>query len=395
MPSAPGNYNAWSWGGNQGKIIWDDVQGGVMLLNPATRGSVPTAGAIDFQTMQAKIWHLLREPGPDTGFPPPVTGDFPQQVVQRDLNIMLGQFVSATGLAPMLSDRMVTVPVYAVLDYPVPPDLQSLTRVEYTPAGQQTYTLLGKSFSEFDAYWQNVTQAMGQPYCYRELWAGYIRLFPQPGPGNQEGPGIGTITFTGVITAGNTVQVTLTNVPAAPVVVPTYVVQAGDSPSSIADAVSTLINKSNAVIGPAEFLATTQTADNQIQLTAANAPGTNITYDVTLNTGATLVVTPNGIVNLSPNGDTMNFYYSSTGSTMAHPSDTPGIPPQFHIALVYGVLADYWLRKQDPDGLAKVFAIRFAECVKQAKQLEWDSKRDVNPTSGAFYDSDLDSGTWL
>lgn len=366
-----------------------------MLLNPATRGSIPTAGAIDFQTMQAKVWHLLREPGPDTGFDPPTTGDFPQNVVQRDLNIMLGQFVSATGLAPMLSDRMVTVPVYAVLDYPVPPDLQSLTRVEYTPAGQQTYTLLGKSFSEFDAYWQNVTQAMGQPYCYREMWAGYIRLFPQPGPGNQQGPGIGNITFTGTITAGNTVQVTLRNGSGTPVAVPAYVVVGSDSLSSIANNVSTLINNSNAVVGPSPFLAPSQTADNQIQLTAANAPGTQITYDVTVSVGATLIVLPTGSASLQPNGDTMNFYYSSTGTTMDHPFDTPGIPPQFHIALVYGVLSDYWLRKEDPDGLAKVFAMRFSECVNQAKRLEFDSKRDVNPTSGAFYDSDLDSGTYL
>jgi hypothetical protein len=77
-------------------------------------------------------------------------------------------------------------------------------------------------------------------------------------------------------------------------------------------------------------------------------------------------------------------------------NDTPGIPVQFHMALVYGVLADYWLRKQDPDGLAKVFKTRFDEAVGQAKRLEWDSDRATQPNVAAFYNDTADtaSGTW-
>ena len=93
----------------------------------------------------------------------------------------------------------------------------------------------------------------------------------------------------------------------------------------------------------------------------------------------------------------MNFYYSSTGDFMLLPGDTAGIPPQFHMAIVYGVLADYWLRKQDPDGLARVYKTRFDEAVAQAKRLEWDSDRAVSPTIGTFWDNALDysSGTMI
>lgn len=350
-----------------------------------------------FTDMQNRVWHLLREPGPDNGYPVPTTGDFPQGVVERDLNIMLGQFVSATGLAPTVSDKMITVPVFPVLDYPVPPDLQSLTRVEYTPAGQQTYTLIPASFAEFDTYWQNETSAMGQPFVFRQPWAGYIRLFPQPGPGQAFGPGIGTVTFSGTPDAGDTVQITITNNPSSPVIVPTYTVLSSDTTASIAQAVANLVNASNAVVGPSAFLQPAGVSESSFQLTAIAAPGTNISFITTLGASEEMIVTPNGLAYLQPNGDTMNFYYSSTGDFMLLPGDTAGIPPQFHMAIVYGVLADYWLRKQDPDGLARVYKTRFDEAVAQAKRLEWDSDRAVSPTIGTFWDNALDysSGTMI
>lgn len=371
-----------------GQAIRLGKNGGRLLLNPPAQ--IP--GQLTFQTMQNRIWHLLREPGPLTGDPIPVTGDYAQDTVAQDLNIMLGQFVGDTGLAPMISDKFVTVPVFPVLDYPVPPDTQSLTRVEYTPAGQQTYTLESKSFNEFDAYWADDTLSTGQPYVYREMFAGYIRLFPQPGPGNALGPGTGEFTFNGTITAGNAIQVVLANVPNTPVIVPTYIVQAGDTLESIAQSISTLINNSNACIGPTPFLQPSGTAANQVTLTGLNPPGTNITYQVNISTGATITVTPNGQANLTPNGDTMNFYYSSTGNFMLFANDTPGIPSQFHMVLVYGVLSDYWNRKQDPTGNAAYYLKRYLAAVEVAKGLEWDAKRDVQPTLGGYYDSDLDYG---
>ena len=342
--------------------------------------------------MQNRVWHLLREAGPDTGFLAPTTGDFSQAVVQRDLNIMLGQFISASGLAPNVCDKWGVFPVFPVLDYPLPPDLQSLTNIEYTPAGQQTYTLYGKSFSEFNAYWNNETLASGRPYCYREPWAGYIRLFPQPGPGQAYGPGIGTITFGGTVTAGNTVTVTVQNTPAAAIIVPAYTVAAADTLDSIAQNVATLINNSNAVVGPTPFLQPCGTADNQIQLTGLNPPGTNIAYSVTLSAGATITVVPNALVYFKQNGDTMTIYYSGLGSVMFLPNDSPGIPPQFHMAIVYGVLSDYFVRKSSPEE-ARYYAGRFQAAVEEAKKLEWNVKRSSQPTTAGYFDNELDAGS--
>ena len=393
MPGGGGNFNRLVIA--PGEALELGASGGRLLLNPPAQ----IAGQMTLTDMENRLWHLLREPGPDTGFPPPETGDFPQDVVDRDLNIMLGQFVSATGLAPTLSDKQVTIGIIPILDMPLPPDYQSITRIEYTPAGQQTYTLIPASFSEFDTYWQNETSATGQPFVYRQPWAGYIRLFPQPGPGQAYGPGIGTVTFSGTPVAGNTVKLTITNAPAAPVVVPTYTVTSADVSAGlgqICQNVANLVNASNAVVGPTAFIQPASVSSDSFQMTAILPPGTNISYNVTT-VSTTMIVMPNGLAYFLPNGDTMTFYYSSTGDALILPGDTPGIPVQFHMAIVYGVLADYWLRKQDPDGLARVFKTRFDEAVMQAKRLEWDSDRAVNPSIAAFWDNALDysSGTLI
>lgn len=385
MPGA-GQFNQLLWAPGE-PIRWDDVNGGIIELAPPSQ----VAGEMTFAQMQAKVWHLLREPGPDNGYPIPTTGDFPQAVVQRDLNLMLAQFISATGIAPTLSDKQCTVGVFPVLDMPLPPDYQSLTNVDYTPAGGVTYSLLATSFSEWNSYYTGTTTLTGIPERYRQPWAGYIRLWPQPGPGQAFGPGIATVTFNGTPDAGDTVQITITNNPNAPVVVPTYTVLASDTTASIAQAYANLIATSAACVGATAFLAAPTVADNSFQLTALVAPGTQISFLPTIATSDNeLTVTPAGLAYLQPNGDTMTFYYSSTGTLMNDPNDSPGIPVQFHIALVYGVLADYWLRKQDPDGLARVFKTRFDEAVLQAKRYEWDSDRATAPTAASFQDDALD-----
>ncbi len=337
--------------------------------------------------LQNRTWHLLREPGPDTGYSAPTTGDFQIQVVTRDLNIAFADFLSQTGIAPGLVERQDTFPVFPLLDHPVPPGLQSIARIEYTPAGQSTYTLEGKSFQEFDSYtggWtSNVTG--GNPTVYRQPFAGYIRLQPQPGPANAVGPGIGYITFSGVPSVGQQIVVTLTNPPASPVTVPAYTVTASDTLSSVAFNVSTLMNNSAAVVGMSAFLSTTGTSQNQIQLNAINAPGTQITFAVTL-TGSTMIVNPVGVTSLSPTGDTMTWYYTATGNLLVNPGDTPAIPPQFHMALVYRVLADYYLIKQDFNQGA-MYTKKFELAVAKGKAYTFDSNRATQPTIASEEDA--------
>src|SRR5215469_10703284 len=85
-------------------------EGGSLLLGPP--GS--PAGVMNLTTMCNRTWHLLRENGPDNGYPPPtINTDYPQSVVIRDLNIALAQYISETGLAPDISDRMDQFPVFA------------------------------------------------------------------------------------------------------------------------------------------------------------------------------------------------------------------------------------------------------------------------------------------
>jgi len=320
---------------------------------------------------------------------PPQSGDYNQTVVLRDLNIWTGRFIGETGLACDVSDRQVTVPVFAGLDYPVPPDLQSLIGIDYTPAGQQTFPLISVNFREWNAYCADVTLSVGQPSAFREPFAGYIRLFPQPSLGNQLGPGTGTITFGGTIQPGDSAQVTVANPPGPTVMVPAYVVQPGDTLSSIASAVATLISNSNACVGPAAFLAPPGTSQNQVQLTAINPPGTSITYLTTLNVGALLTVSPNGTTALEPNGDTMTFYYSSTGNFLMYPGDTTGIPPQLQMAPVHGLLSEYWPRKGD-DKLGSYFLSLYDRAVKVARELGWNVRRSGPQTFAGFAYNDYD-----
>lgn len=357
-----------------GQSINLGTEGGVLLLGPP--GRVP--GSMSLTDLQNRTWHLLRENGPDTGFPAPTNGDFVQSVVTRDLSIALAQFISETGIAPAISERMDAFPVYPVLDYPVPPSLVSLTRVEYTPAGSYTYTLAGLSIEEFDSVTGGILPpTTGQPRYYREPFAGYIRLQPQPSQGNAVGPGAGTITIAGTPTVGQHITATLVDGSTSVTTVP-YVVLSTDTTSTIATALSNAINESAAVTGAGAFLAPTSTAENVVSVTALAAPGTQITVQGAI-TGSGATVSPTSATALSPTGDTITFYYSSLGNVLQEPNDTPGIPPQFHMALVYRVLSDYWERKADP-GQSDRYMKKYLAMVQRAKAYVFDMQRSTQPT---------------
>lgn len=248
------------------------TEGGSLLLGPP--GAAP--GAMSLTDLQNRTWHLLREDGPDTGYAAPTTGDFPIQVVTRDLNIAFADFISQTGIAPGLVERMDTFAVFAGEDCPVPPGLQSITQIEYNPAGGQTYYLQPKSLAEFvSATGGIIPPTIGQPRYFREPFAGYIRLQPAPGAG---------------------------------------------------------------------------------QATA----------------------------------DTMTWYYTAVGNLLVNPGDTPAMPPQFHMALVYRVLADYWDRKQDATQ-ADRYMKKFDLAVARGKAFTFDSNRASQPTTAG---DDYDEPSW-
>ena len=84
-----------------------------------------------------------------------------------------------------------------------------------------------------------------------------------------------------------------------------------------------------------------------------------------------LVIGPITPTFISPNGDTIQMYYSSLGQMLVDAGDTPGIPPQYHLALAYRVLADFWLVKQDFEQ-SKAYTAKFNDAVAQAKAYIYD-----------------------
>jgi len=362
-------------------------EGGVLLLNPPAQ--VP--GAMALTDLQNRTWHLLRERGPDTGWPAPTTGDFNITVVTRDLNIALAQFISETGISPSLTEKVWNCPVFPLLDYPVPPDLVSLMRVEYTPSNEPTYKLVGLSQEEFDNVTGNqLYNEVGQPYYYRRPFAGYIRLQPQPGFGQYVGPGTGTIIVSGTPTAGQTVTATLSNGYVSYTTQP-YTVLNTDTPVTIASALASLINQSGAVVGVNAFYAPCSAINNQITLTAASTPGTALTYYCTVGGVGSLIVSPSQKTNLTPNGDVITFFGSTLGTILADPGDTPNIPPMYHMALVYRVLGDYWERKQDATQSDR-YMKKYAAAVQQAKAFKYDV--DQSSQFGTGYDDTPDMSGW-
>ena len=328
--------------------------------------------------MQCRVYHLLCEDGPDTGYPLPTTGDFPVQVVTRDLNIAIAQYLSETGFAPDLCDRMDTFPVFPVMDYPVPLGLVGLYQIDYTPAGQMTYTLNGLSMSEWTRDIGGVQPPVfGQPLTYRQPFAGYVRLYPQPGQGNALGPGIGIITLGGAPSIGDQTYIVASN-GTQTVTTGTYTTTATDTTSTIAVQLMTLLNQSSAVQGVGSFLQPSSTISNTLNLTAITPPGTSITYEV-VTTSTTMTATPSTTTNLSPNGDTVTFYYSSTGVILVNPGDVFNIPPAFCMNPVYRVLQDYWARKQDFTQV-KNYREEYGIGVAKGKAYTFDSNRATQPT---------------
>jgi hypothetical protein len=341
--------------------------------------------------MVNRVWHLLREPGPDTNYPAPQIGDFAYPVVVRDLNIALGQFVSEAGLPMALSERYATLPVYILPngDYPLPADLASLLRVEYTPYGQQTRVLSGLSPVEWDSMTGGIQPlASGQPYYYRRPFAGYIRLSPTPGPGNASGYPAGDFVIGGLPVAGQTITasfvyngVTTTTEP--------YTVLTGGTLAKVALNLSQKINASTAVTGAGAFLSPSAvgTSGADVVITAnANTPAAlAIQYFATV-TGAGMTATPGAKTTVQPTGDTITFYYTSLGTVLVLGGDTPGIAPQFHMAPVYRVLMDYWPVKGDL-AMARDYERKYEVMVKRAKMLVYDSDQSTAFTMAGEDDS--------
>lgn len=333
---------------------------------------------MDLQTLQGMVWYLGREDGPFNGYAVPTTGDFSAATIATQLNIALAQYIAETGFAPDLSDRMDTFPVFPVLDYPVPLGLVSLHQIDYTPAGQSLYTVNGLSMSEWNREIGGVLPPVfGYPLTYREPYAGYVRLYPQPGPGNAVGPGIGTITLSGAPSIGDETYIVASD-GTQTVTTATYTTSATDTTSTIAVQLMTLLNQSSAVTGVGAFLQSSSTISNTLNLTAITPPGTSITYQVVTDS-STMTATPSAPTNLLPNGDTITFYYSTAGLLLVNPGDVPGIPPAFHINLAYRVLGDLWLRKQDL-AQADAYMKRYEIGVAKGKAYTFDSKRSTQPT---------------
>jgi hypothetical protein len=365
-----------------GQNISLGASGGVLLLAPSKANPGQPPGSMPLSTMQARLFSMIREDGPDTGYPLPTTGDFTAAAAARDLTIALAQFISDTGLAPDLLDRRDDFPVYPVLDQPLPLGCTSLHRIEYKPRGQQLYTLRGLSMNEFDNTIGSVLPAdTGQPYYYREPYAGYVRLQPQPGPGQAQNMGTGQVIFLGIPTVGDTTYLTVSN-GIVTVITESYVTEANDTLASIASALIALLDVTVAITntGPPILASAVNNGSNTITLTAFTAPGTEIMYSVTT-TSTTMTATPTVLTNFNGGGDTITFYYASLGVVLALPGDTPGIPPQFHIGPVYRVASDYWLRKQDFNQ-AKSYLDRYEMTVAKAKAFTFDTKRSTQPSVG-------------
>jgi hypothetical protein len=164
----------------------------------------------------------------------------------------------------------------------------------------------------------------------------------------------------------------------------------------------------------------TQATSNVINLASLLAPGTQITYYVSVtNVGFELgteggaaigiegggvigiegqrltptVVLPPTATGLAPSGDIITFYYSSLGTVLSNNGDVPGIPPQFHVALVYRVLGDYWERKQDPKQAASYMA-KYEAAVRKATSFTFDSNKATNPTLASDVDEPYTLGVW-
>lgn len=140
------------------------------------------------------LYVLLREPEylQPAGIPvAPVNAMFPVAQAIADLNTAAQILLQRAGYAADLSDKFVTLPVVAGLDFALPNDVGALTRVEYFPVSQPYPTvLLARDFGDFDEITGGGFDltASGTPEFYRVPYGPQgtqtIRLFPAPGIGN-------------------------------------------------------------------------------------------------------------------------------------------------------------------------------------------------------------------
>lgn len=369
-------------------------QGGALILS--TPGQSP--GAMNLSQMQAKVWHLLRINGPANGFPPPTdpNSDFPPSLVAQDLTLAQAQFIADTGFRPKISDRMEQLPVLALLDQPVPPSLISLKKLEYTQLGSgggTTYSLPGLSMQEFDnrtggAIWPTNT---GIPSFYREIFAGTVRMWQPPGPGQAASAGEGFYFVNGVPVSGDAVQMVVANLGVTETV--TVFAGPGDTATTLTANMASALQGNEIISG---WLTPQVSPEDgtQLQLFVQNLDPVTYYATVTKQAGSTLAVSPSTVTTVAMIGDTLTWYYSSNGIVLALPGDSPGIPDNYHIALCYRVLADYWDRLEDA-GQSDRYLKKYENAVVHAKAFNFDADQDVQPTLAGeeFYGYSWVNGT--
>lgn len=351
-----------------------------------------------------KVLTLLREetyaqdPSQAPNIPNPA--DFSYAGILSDLNYFQQKFMGDTGLTGRLIEKMVSLPIVAGLDYTMPLDMAALTRMEYFSGSLSSgpVVLREKSFDEFD-YVTGGGYSLGDtgyPQYYRTLFGSgalvQTRFWPQPGYGNA-GQASNVLQFAGAANPGKTVSATFNNGGTAVTVGP-YTMLATDNLPSVTAAFLALINASNAVVGGSPFLTASTTLNTTgINVAALNSGtgGNALTFVAsTTDTSGVLTVSPTALTNLSGGGiaDLLKIYYTSLGTLMVAGTDYPGMPAQFHIALAYGVLADYWLRKDDADE-ADRYQARYKELVHRAMAYPLDSDRASVP---GFWDEESIEG---
>lgn len=352
-----------------------------------------------------KVLQLLREetyaqdPMQAPNIPNPA--DFSYAGILSDLNYGQQIFMGDTGLTGRLIEKMVSLPVVAGLDYTMPTDMAALTRMEYFSGSLSSgpVVLREKSFDEFDYATGGgySLSDVGFPKYYRTLFGSganvTTRFWPQPGYGNA-GLASNTLQIAGTPTTGNTLTATFHNGTTAVVVGP-YTVLPTDNLASITAAVLALINASPAVATGSPFLTASTTLNSTgINIVALNSGtgGNALTFSAaTTGAAGQLSVTPTSLTNLSGGGiaDQLKIYYTSLGLQMTAGTDYPGLPPQFHVALAYWVLGDYWLRKDDANE-ADRYQARYQKLVARAMAYPLDSDRASVP---GFWDEESIEGS--
>lgn len=354
-------------------------QGGALILS--SPGQSP--GAMGLAQMQAKVWHLLRINGPANGFPPPTDpgSDFPPSLLAQDLTIAQAQFIADTGFRPKISDRMENTKVLALLDQPIPPSLISLKKLEYTQLGSgggTTYALAAKSMQDFDnatggAIWPTNT---GIPSFYREIFDGTVRMWQPPGPGQAASAGEGFYFINGIPAIGDAVQMFVTNLGVTRT--QTVFVGPGDTAQTLAMNMAAALQSDEII---SEWLTALVPPNDAtaVQLFVQNLDPVTYYATVTKQTGSTLAVDPSSAMSVEQIGDTLTWYYSTNGLVLALPGDSPSIPDNYHVALVYRVLADYWDRLEDSTQ-ADRYLQKYLDAVKHAKAFNFDADQETQPS---------------